>query len=57
MDESGIVHMTAEEEKRLARLNTKRNNNGSSYLPPVNANTNNLTTGNIKKTVTSSSFS
>lgn len=49
MDESGIVHMTAEEEKRLARLNTKRNNNGSSYLPPVNANTNNLTTGNIKK--------
>ena len=48
MDESGIVHMTPEEEKRLSKLNTKRNSNGSSNLPPVNANTNNLTAG-IKK--------
>jgi hypothetical protein len=50
MDESGFVHMTAEEEKRLSKLNTKRSSNGSSNLPPVNANTNNLTTG-IKKTL------
>jgi hypothetical protein len=48
MDESGLVHMTAEEEKRLSKLNTMRSSNGSSNLPPVNANTNNLTTG-IKK--------
>jgi hypothetical protein len=48
MDESGFVHMTAEEEKRLSKLNTKRSSNGSSNLPPVNANTNNHSRPSVK---------
>lgn len=49
MDESGIVHMTPEEEKRQSKINAKRLSNGSNLgqLPPLNINLNQ--SNNMKK--------
>ncbi|XP_076117823.1 phospholipid-transporting ATPase VD-like isoform X3 [Mytilus galloprovincialis] len=55
MDESGIVHLSPEEEKqekRLLKLNGKRNGNGNNpHLPPINTISSKVPVDSLKKPI------